>query len=718
MGTSVFVNELHYNNVLFDKDEGIEIAGPAGTDVNGWKIELYEGASGKVYNTINLSGVIPDQQNGFGTLLFKFSGINNGKGPTGDGLSIVDAEGKVRQFLSYGGVFVATDGQCKDMKSTLIPVEENKTIATKHYESIQLMGVGTYYEDFCWFHKPIQKTFGKVNLNQVFVPPPKTSLVLGPILHFKSTTPEGLYKVSAVVTFKLKEDESVDKIEIDFSSPSGTAVNPVEPPKRHTLLEKDGYTVLRYDMTFQQDKENEQTVWYSISLEGVKRSFLIPGLNQPPRFGYVSCNAVEEGNGIRTDNLWVHMKKNQPHHVLIHGGDQVYSDLPEQFIWLMIPFPKGFMLTNSVLTVVNTSKLPEITDELREQIEKFFFHNYIRVWSQESIREVLASTPSVMMWDDHEIFDGFGSYSDEIQRSKPFQEIFRVARKYFRIFQIGETDEFPSPTTIPNQDVLSQYYYLNQVGILSIDMRSERSKTQIISPKSYDALRGLLKTISRKDIHHMLVLSGVPVCYDNFEMLESAFRAIGNLNLEDDLIDHWDYSTHKQELVIFAKTLLDFATSTKVRVTMLSGDVHVATYGVIVDRDKANQSNPDNSCVIGNLTSSAVGTQPVSATVTRFFEKMSATNRFRLIISKKNPSIVAGLLPFYTDDYHLENRNYLSLNFRKDNSIAAVWHLEQNDGSVKPLERTVRAYTVGPAITGWDPNFGFTLGSLFFNKNY
>eukprot|EP01121_Diplochlamys_sp_Union-15-3_P015758 TRINITY_DN5264_c0_g1_i2.p1 TRINITY_DN5264_c0_g1~~TRINITY_DN5264_c0_g1_i2.p1 ORF type:complete len:180 (-),score=39.01 TRINITY_DN5264_c0_g1_i2:15-524(-) len=167
MATPVFINEFHYDNVLFDKGEGIEIAGPGGTDLNGWKIELYEGEKGKVYNTLNLSGVIPDQQNGFGTLFFSVS-LYNGKSSTGDGIGLVDSYGNVLQFLSYGGSFVAVDGSCKDMKSTLIPIEENKTSSTHSNESLQLVGVGTYYEDFCWFHKPIQKTFGKINRNQVF----------------------------------------------------------------------------------------------------------------------------------------------------------------------------------------------------------------------------------------------------------------------------------------------------------------------------------------------------------------------------------------------------------------------------------------------------------------------------------------------------------------------------------------------------------------------
>ena len=67
---SVFINEIHYDNEGTDVGEFIEIAGPAGTDLAGWSIVLYNGVNGLTYNTTALSGIIPNQQNGFGTLWF------------------------------------------------------------------------------------------------------------------------------------------------------------------------------------------------------------------------------------------------------------------------------------------------------------------------------------------------------------------------------------------------------------------------------------------------------------------------------------------------------------------------------------------------------------------------------------------------------------------------------------------------------------------------
>ncbi|NET02375.1 MAG: lamin tail domain-containing protein, partial [Sphaerospermopsis sp. SIO1G1] len=118
------MNEIHYDNSSTDTNEGIEIAGTAGTDLTGWTIELYNGNGGTVYSTINLSGTLADQQGGFGTKFFAKSGIQNG---SPDGLALVDNNGDVVQFLSYEGTLTAVGGAADGLTSTDIGVSENSS---------------------------------------------------------------------------------------------------------------------------------------------------------------------------------------------------------------------------------------------------------------------------------------------------------------------------------------------------------------------------------------------------------------------------------------------------------------------------------------------------------------------------------------------------------------------------------------------------------------
>ncbi|MCL7454956.1 MAG: endonuclease [Anaerolineae bacterium] len=162
--TAVFVNEIHYDNVGTDTGEAIEIAGPAGTDLTGWSIVLYNGNGGAVYDTDYLSVVIPDQQAGYGTVVINYpvNGIQNG---SPDGLALVDASNGVIQFLSYEGVFTAVGGPADGMTSTDIGVAEGSGTAVG--DSLQLTGSGFVYEDFTWI-APQPNTFGAVNTGQSF----------------------------------------------------------------------------------------------------------------------------------------------------------------------------------------------------------------------------------------------------------------------------------------------------------------------------------------------------------------------------------------------------------------------------------------------------------------------------------------------------------------------------------------------------------------------
>ena len=158
----VFINEIHYDNSGADTGEGIEIAGPAGTDLSGWQLVLYNGNGGVVYNTENLTGIVPDQDDGFGTVAFPISGIQNGP----DAIALVSPGGQVVQFLSYEGSFTATNGPAAGLTSEDIGVSEGGVPAGT---SLQLGGTGNVADDFTWQSSQTDN-FGAVNTGQDFAP--------------------------------------------------------------------------------------------------------------------------------------------------------------------------------------------------------------------------------------------------------------------------------------------------------------------------------------------------------------------------------------------------------------------------------------------------------------------------------------------------------------------------------------------------------------------
>ena len=159
------ISEIHYDNTGTDAGEAIEISGPAGADVTGWKIYLYNGSGGVTYEpTRTLTGSIPSSCGSRGVLVqtYAVNGIQNGPP---DAIALVNAAGHVIEFLSYEGTFAATNGPAIGMTSTQIPVSEAGTEPVG--QSIKRRGSGANV-----WEGPAASDFGACNDNQAPPPPP------------------------------------------------------------------------------------------------------------------------------------------------------------------------------------------------------------------------------------------------------------------------------------------------------------------------------------------------------------------------------------------------------------------------------------------------------------------------------------------------------------------------------------------------------------------
>jgi hypothetical protein len=66
---AAWINEFHDDNAGTDVGEFVEIAGGAGADPSGWSLVLGNGNGGAACTTTALSGVMANQQAGFGAWL-------------------------------------------------------------------------------------------------------------------------------------------------------------------------------------------------------------------------------------------------------------------------------------------------------------------------------------------------------------------------------------------------------------------------------------------------------------------------------------------------------------------------------------------------------------------------------------------------------------------------------------------------------------------------
>ncbi|HEY1404295.1 MAG TPA: lamin tail domain-containing protein, partial [Pyrinomonadaceae bacterium] len=254
--STVFINEILYDITGTDAGEFIEVAGPAGTNLTGWSIVLYNGNNGAAYDTDLLPTSIPSQAGGYGTVSISYAsnGIQNG---SPDGIALVN-NGTVVQFLCYEGTFAATDGAANGQTCTDIAVSQSGTNAVG--TSLQLQGSGTTYGDFTWNATSIAHTQNAPNTGQTFAggPPVDNPPAVA------STTPADNANGVAVnsnisVTFSEPVNATSDSFQINcatsgahaFTLSGGTTTYTLDPTTDFTQGEVCTVTVVAAQVTDQ-----------------------------------------------------------------------------------------------------------------------------------------------------------------------------------------------------------------------------------------------------------------------------------------------------------------------------------------------------------------------------------------------------------------------------------------------------------------------------------
>ena len=170
----VFINEIHYDNSGTDVNEGIEVAGPAGTLLSDYDVVFYNGTGGAPYGGgLRLSGTIPNQRGGAGALWFRVEPIQNDR----DGMVLYHwPTATVVQRISYEGSFTAVGGVANGQMLPDIGVAESSS--TLPTQSLQLIGTGTQLSAFTWT-APRSASNGSLNAGQTFnTTPVRTAAML------------------------------------------------------------------------------------------------------------------------------------------------------------------------------------------------------------------------------------------------------------------------------------------------------------------------------------------------------------------------------------------------------------------------------------------------------------------------------------------------------------------------------------------------------------
>ncbi|SIT06088.1 PhoD-like phosphatase [Roseivivax lentus] len=289
------------------------------------------------------------------------------------------------------------------------------------------------------------------------------------------------------------------------------------------------------------------------------------------RIGFVSCNGEEHGDldrdGDERNAMWMRMDETHraaPFHLLIHGGDQVYADEITHTHPLTADWPEA------VPDRVSEAEL----DDLRAHLRRGFLHRYVETYSGAGFSRMCAQVPSLMMWDDHDICDGWGSLDEDKLGSPVGQLLFECAREAFLLFQHGATDaDVPALFLDESGASLSFRRDLPGVTILAPDLRSERTKARIMGPAGWAAFDA-----ARQDVADRVILvSSVPLLGPRLSIIERIMNALPTMQkYEDDLRDQWQSHAHRAEWQRMLRAVLAMEAAGS-SVTAVSGEIHLAT---------------------------------------------------------------------------------------------------------------------------------------------
>ncbi|MDF9304666.1 alkaline phosphatase D family protein [Tritonibacter mobilis] len=376
------------------------------------------------------------------------------------------------------------------------------------------------------------------------------------------------------------------------------------------------------------------------------------------RIAFASCNGEEKGDLDRDqeerNRMWAHMcaeHRRAPFALLLQGGDQIYADEATEGHPLSEDWP------DKAGRPRNAEELKDLADHLRLR----FAERYVQALFGEAPSWIMARVPTLAIWDDHDICDGWGSLYRSKTHSEVGQCLYAVAREMYLLFQHAAVEgDIPDLFMDETGTSLSWQRALPGVKLLAPDLRAERGRRQVLGAYGWSAVEAM-----KPGSEHTFVISSVPLLGPRLSLVEGLMLMIPTMQkYEDDLRDQWQSRAHRKEWIRMLKQVI--AWREEAPVTILSGEIHLATRAEMgPDETRVHQlvasgiahRAPPQSYARSLGTLAGLGDAPVSGHPIRIHP-----------------------LPGQSQRYTAE-RNYLELR-RTHGKWHAVWHLEESGDTV------------------------------------
>ncbi|KAF2156760.1 hypothetical protein K461DRAFT_234494 [Myriangium duriaei CBS 260.36] len=383
----------------------------------------------------------------------------------------------------------------------------------------------------------------------------------------------------------------------------------------------------------------------------------------------LSVNANERSKVGGVGHMWKDvLQKNQEcggFHAQLGLGGQIYADR----LWHDVPMLKQW----TIMSGKENRKNAAWTAKHEEDVTHAYFHFYTSHFDQPHLREAFAQIPHILTLDDHDIFDGFGSYPEYMQQSNMFKNIGRIGSDMYLLFQHHTTYEILRNVR-GDLDLFTitgnGWHFLKYLGpavvVVGPDTRSERTVNQVMAGPTYQGLFPKVAMLP-PSVQHCIWMIPVPLLYprlhsanqiastvasgkkavtgtfnmlgkvtssvagivgakdvvnDGFHSVKKAvgksglmsgmLSPFGEFDVLDELRDLWTHESKDLERTYLIRTLQGISHNKSLRMTFLSGGVNCAGAGLVHD-----PHHPADHKTMYQLISSAIVNAPPGSMVLR-----------------------------------------------------------------------------------------------------
>nr|AFZ39117.1 soft [Epichloe festucae] len=345
-------------------------------------------------------------------------------------------------------------------------------------------------------------------------------------------------------------------------------------------------------------------------------------------------------------------------HVQLGLGDQIYGDR----LWKEVPLLKQWL----AMSGRDNKKNVQWTARHEEDVTHAYFHFYTSHFDQPFLREAFAQIPHILQMNDHDIFDGYGSYPGYMQASAVFKNIGRIATEMYLLFQHHTTVEIMRNVST-DHDIFTitgvGWHFVKYLGpaiaVVGPDCRSERTQARVMAGPTYQGIFPKVATLP-PSVQHVVWMVSVPLIYPRLDAVESLANTVaagkkavnttynilgkvtssvagvvggkeavamgfsqvkkavgkgglmgnvlnqfGELDIQEVLKDMWTHDSKDLERTYFIRTLQGIAQQKGVRMTFLSGDVAASGAGLVHD-----PTHPSDHKTMYQIVSSPIVSAP------------------------------------------------------------------------------------------------------------